>query len=60
MIKDTNNCKKSYCERFIKCELCKNLSYNKNFKKDKQKKIRINTYGLKFVDDLPPFYITKL
>ncbi len=60
MIKHLNNCNKSYCERFIKCELCKNLSYNKNLKNTKVKKLRINTYGLKFLEGLPPFYLGKL
>ncbi len=55
-----NACNKSYCQRFIKCELCNNLSYTKNLKKDKRKKWRVNTYGLKFLEESQPFYITKL
>jgi hypothetical protein len=60
MIKHNKNCNKSYCEKFIKCELCKNLSYNKNINANKPKKLRINTYGLTWSEGLPDFYISKL
>lgn len=54
------------CTRFYdeKC-LCKDCIANLSLKNDKKCKkcktcVRINTYGLKFLEGLPPFYISKL
>jgi hypothetical protein len=53
-------CNNLYCNKFYydKCE-CVNCK-NTNLPKSSKKKLRINTYTLKFSEGLSPFYISKL
>ena len=48
-------CNKLYSDNCV-CDNCKKT----NLPNSSKKKLRINTYGLKFLEGLPPFYITKL
>jgi len=48
-------CNKCVCDKCV-CDKCKKTT-SPNLNK---KKIRINTYGLKYLQGLPAFYMTKL
>ncbi len=48
-------CNKFYSDK-CDCSDCKKINSSNSSKK----KLRFNTYGLKFLEGLPPFYISKL
>jgi hypothetical protein len=52
------------CSRFnrekCECITCKVMEPSKSIDKNKRKSLRLNIYGLKIFEGLPPFYISKL
>lgn len=53
------NCTRFYREK-CDCNKCKDLDSLNTVKNKRKKQLRLNVYGLKFLEGLTPFFITKL